>query len=146
MGGVGKSCLAAQLIRDADVGVAFERLLWVSVSAEPDVVALLSRLHFQLKSSKLPSSVETELEAALRGCTHAYIHGDLDVLDPAVFPCTCCPTAGGLSLQSLLRSIAAVRRSARLVTGCGMTECCGDFTSHAATLEAVVDALVAALR
>jgi arginase len=86
-----------------------------------------------------------QLEAALRGFDAAYVHVDLDVLDPAVFPCTCCPTAGGLSLDALLDAIAAVRRAVPLVAGCGLTECCGDPTAHGAQLAAVVDALASAL-
>ena len=68
----------------------------------------------------------------------------MDVLDPSAFPHTCCPTAGGLSLPTLLDAITAVRQSTTVV-GVGLTECCGDPSSHALELRAVVDALVAAL-
>ena len=63
MGGVGKTTVAVQLIRDPEVGHAFKRLLWVSVSQEPDMLHLLGRLYFQLKSIKLPASAEGELDA-----------------------------------------------------------------------------------
>ena len=52
---VGKTTAAAQLIRDPDVGAFFERLLWVSVSADPDIGHLLRVLYFQLTSSKMPT-------------------------------------------------------------------------------------------
>lgn len=60
---MGKSTAAAQLMRDAEIGEAFERLLWVSVGQEPDTIHLLRRLHFQMTSSHLPPNVEAELEA-----------------------------------------------------------------------------------
>ena len=62
-GGVGKTTAAVQLIRDPEVGAAFERLLWVSVSQEPDMMHLLGRLYYQLKSTKLPARAEGELDA-----------------------------------------------------------------------------------
>ena len=64
MGGVGKSCLAAALVRDAEIGRAFERLLWVSVSQTPDALRLLRDLHFQLLSCKMDASVDDERYAA----------------------------------------------------------------------------------
>ena len=64
MGGVGKTLMAVQLIRDAEVGAAFEKLLWVSVGQEPDILQLLRVLHFQLKSKHLPAaSMEAEVFA-----------------------------------------------------------------------------------
>ena len=75
----------------------------------------------------------------------AYIHIDLDVLDPSVFPCTCCPTAGGLSLATLLGCVRAVQQAVPHVVGCGLTECCGDPSSHSRNLAMVVDALVNAM-
>jgi len=63
MGGVGKTTAAAYLVRDPEVGAAFESLLWVCVSEGPDILYLLSRLYSQLKSAKLPAWVEGELDA-----------------------------------------------------------------------------------
>ena len=91
-----------------------------------------------------PSPAETlpqRLAVALRGCPAAHIPLDLDVLDPTSFPCTCCPTAGGITLPTLRASLEAVRQAASQVVGCGLTECCGDPTSHAAQLAECVDAL-----
>ena len=63
MGGVGKTLLAAQAIRDPEVGAAFDRLLWVSVSQDPDVLSLIKVLHMQVASTKLPADVEEERDA-----------------------------------------------------------------------------------
>jgi len=87
------------------------------------------------------ATLSSRLELALHGARVAYIHVDLDVLDPSAFPHTCCPTQGGLSLNALLDAVATVGRSVGVV-GCGLTECCGDPSSHAFALGAVVDALV----
>ena len=62
-GGVGKTTAAVQLIRDPEVGASFQKLLWVSVSQEPDIFELLRVLYYQLKSAKLPASVEKERDA-----------------------------------------------------------------------------------
>jgi len=64
MGGIGKTIMAAYIIRDPEVGAAFDSLLWVSVSQEPDLLHLLGRLYSQLKSAKLPAWVEGELDAS----------------------------------------------------------------------------------
>ena len=93
-----------------------------------------------------PASVLVpHLISALRGFSAAYIHVDLDVLDPSVFPCTCCPTADGLLLPTLIECIGAVKRTVPLVVGVGLTECCGDPSNHETQLAAVVDALAASL-
>ena len=52
-----------QLIRDPEVGAAFKRLLWVSIGQDPDMLLLLGRLYYQLKSTRLPPSAEEELDA-----------------------------------------------------------------------------------
>ena len=91
------------------------------------------------------STLASRLAAALRSFSTAYIHVDLDVIDPAEFPCTCCPTADGLSLQTLLECISTVKRTVDLVAGVGLTECCGDPSSHASQLAAVIDGLATSL-
>ena len=63
MGGVGKTTIAVQLIRDPEVGAAFTKLLWVSVSQEPDIFGLIRVLYYQLTSRKLPASAEEERDA-----------------------------------------------------------------------------------
>ncbi len=61
---VGKTTAAAALIRDPEVGAAFEKLLWVSVSANPNMLELLNALHRQLTGTKLSASVDDEQHAA----------------------------------------------------------------------------------
>jgi hypothetical protein len=56
MGGVGKTTAAVQLVRDPEVAVAFEKLVWITVSAEPDLIALLRTMHVRLTGKKLPES------------------------------------------------------------------------------------------
>jgi hypothetical protein len=63
MGGVGKTTIAVQLIRDPEVGAAFKKLLWVSVSQQPDTFGLIRVLYYQLMSRKLPASAEEERDA-----------------------------------------------------------------------------------
>ena len=50
-----------------------------------------------------------------------YLTGDLDVLDPSVFPGTGTPEAGGVSFTELLNAILLVARGSRLV-GCDICE------------------------
>ena len=64
MGGVGKTTMAALLLSDPQVGVTFERLLWLSVSQRPDILSLLRDLHFQLTSSQMPRDIDTEDQGA----------------------------------------------------------------------------------
>ena len=61
--GVGKTTIAVQLIRDPGVGAAFKKLLWVSVSQQPDTFGLIRVLYYQLTSKKLPASAEEERDA-----------------------------------------------------------------------------------
>ena len=152
MGGVGKTTAAAQLVRDPEIGVAFERLMWVSVSAEPDVVQLLGRMHFQLKSSKLPPSVETELEAAqllreaAKGVKVLLVLDDvwdakhaelLNVVDvDAGATCVITTRIRSLSTCEVSCGLLSVEEStALLLTSGGLTDLVG--TPPAAALEAV---------
>eukprot|EP01105_Mastigella_eilhardi_P006824 TRINITY_DN18341_c0_g1_i1.p2 TRINITY_DN18341_c0_g1~~TRINITY_DN18341_c0_g1_i1.p2 ORF type:complete len:150 (-),score=41.84 TRINITY_DN18341_c0_g1_i1:41-490(-) len=50
-----------------------------------------------------------------RGFTAAYVHLDVDVLDPAAWPWSVCPTPGGLSVAALLRLLGALRASCDVV-------------------------------
>ncbi len=70
MGGVGKTSIAVAVMRDPEVGAAFERLLWVSVSAEPDMLELLRILYLQLTGTKLAPNFDTEREAVIE-CSRA---------------------------------------------------------------------------
>ena len=121
-------------------------MVYVGVrDVDPPEAAYMREHHMVLvPPCDAPETLAQRLSAALAGFTAAYIHVDLDVLDPSAFPHTCCPTAGGISLRALLRAIDTVGRETDVV-GCGLTECCGDPTSHASELAAVVDALAAVL-
>jgi hypothetical protein len=89
MGGVGKTMMAVQLMQDPEIGTSFEKLLWISVGQEPDIMTCLRVLHFQLKGSHLPASaLENErfavqaMREACRG-VKALIVLD-DIWDPKV--------------------------------------------------------------
>ena len=85
-GGVGKTTMAVSLIRDPEIGEAFERLLWVSVSQQPDLFYLLGRLHFQLTLSRLPQEVQEVLDAVTLLRTQAKGVKALLVLDARYAP------------------------------------------------------------
>ncbi|WCB95417.1 Formimidoylglutamase [Baekduia alba] len=69
-----------------------------------------------------------------------YLHLDLDVLDPAIWPAVALPTPRGSSVQELAALIAAVRERATLV-GIGITEYLPRAPHDLATLEPVFAAL-----
>lgn len=59
---------------------------------------------------------ETDPEAVLRairdtGCRHLYVHVDLDVLDPALFPHIPLPSAGGLRPDTLVHMLRSLRQT-----------------------------------
>ena len=65
MGGVGKTMLAAALVRDEGVLSAFNKICWVSVGQEPDTAALQQTLHRQLLNKPLPEEAKADLMIAL---------------------------------------------------------------------------------
>ncbi|MEZ5316225.1 MAG: arginase family protein [Vicinamibacterales bacterium] len=89
----------------------------------------------------VPDRVTGRIRAA--GFTRVYVHLDLDVLDPAAFPDTLVPAAGGASIDQVVETVAAldaaldvvgfsvvefrprsadaVTRVARLLERCGVT-------------------------
>jgi hypothetical protein len=71
MGGVGKTMMAVQLIQDPEIGTAFEKLLWISVGQEPDIMTCLRVLHFQLKGTHLPSSALEDERFAVQAMREA---------------------------------------------------------------------------
>ncbi len=66
-----------------------------------------------------PASLVSAVRAA--GAKTVYIHIDLDVLDPAVFPAVGSPEPSGLSADSLLSAVRALTDEFRLA-GLGITE------------------------
>ena len=65
MGGVGKTMMAAALVRDQEVLAAFDKICWVSVGQEPDMLALQSTLHKQLVNKPLPDGAKADEVLAL---------------------------------------------------------------------------------
>ena len=96
-----------------------------------------------LLSAEPASSLPDRLSAALRKGRFgaAYVHVDLDVLDPSSFPHVCCPAEGGLATSTLVAAVAAVGSAVPVVAGAGLTECCGDPEPSRPELEAVARAL-----
>lgn len=120
------------------------QVLYVGVrDVDPPEQCYIDKHGMVLVPPSPPEALVERLRAACAGFDAAYVHVDLDVLEPSEFPHTCCPTAGGLSLPLLLEALAAVKTALPSVVGCGLTECCGDPSDHASTLAAVVDALAA---
>lgn len=68
-----------------------------------------------------------------------YLHVDLDVLDPAEFDGTTCPTPGGLTVAELVGSIHAIAAVTPII-GAGITECA---TDDPAALGAIIPLLEA---
>ncbi|HEY9889155.1 MAG TPA: arginase family protein [Candidatus Obscuribacterales bacterium] len=71
---------------------------------DPPEVEFVQR--HQLKTFTAKSICDRKFDDLLttlhqRGTAHLYVHLDLDVLDPEEYPHVACPTAGGISLDSL---------------------------------------------
>lgn len=56
-----------------------------------------------------------------KGCNTVYVHIDLDVLDPQVFPWVGWPESGGLDQETLLELLKTLGRECRMI-GLGLTE------------------------
>ena len=65
LGGVGKTCMAAALVRDEEVRLAFDKICWVSVGQEPDAASLQQTLHIQLVGQPLSDAAKTDERIAL---------------------------------------------------------------------------------
>jgi len=71
------------------------------------------------------------------GLGRAYVHLDLDVLDPREIPCVACPTAGGIPVAALVRVLEEVSGEVELV-GAGITEALLGADRVSSTLEPLV--------
>ena len=71
MGGVGKTTIAAALVQDEDVRMAFDKIVWVSLGQDPDILELQNVIHHQLSNQGLPESANNALDiaAALRSAS-----------------------------------------------------------------------------
>jgi hypothetical protein len=63
MGGVGKTMLTAAVVRDERVRGAFERIAWIGMSQQPELLQLQRSLYNQLhpENGKMPDSVGSQL-------------------------------------------------------------------------------------
>ena len=71
MGGVGKTMMAAALVRDNEVRAGFDKICWVSVGQEPDTMALQNTLYKQLVMKPLPETAKDDMQLALQELKHA---------------------------------------------------------------------------
>ena len=77
MGGVGKTMMAAALVRDEEVLAAFQKICWVSVGQEPDMLALQNTLHYQLTSKPLPEDAKARATFTHLACSRAHTASDV---------------------------------------------------------------------
>jgi hypothetical protein len=73
MGGVGKTMLTAAVVRDERVRGAFERIAWIGMSQQPELLQLQAKLYHQLhpENDKMPSKADTvESRLTELRCTH----------------------------------------------------------------------------
>ena len=65
LGGVGKTTVAAALVRDDEVRAAFDKICWVSVGQAPDTTSLQQTLHIQLVNQPLSEAARSDQRLAL---------------------------------------------------------------------------------
>ena len=53
-GGVGKTTIAAALVKDPEIRASFEKIVWVSVGQEPDIRELQESIYGQLSDATIP--------------------------------------------------------------------------------------------
>jgi hypothetical protein len=83
MGGVGKTMLTAAVVRDGRVRGAFERIAWIGMSQQPELLQLQAKLYQQLhpKNDKMPNkadSIEAQLRELSELCSHRVVLVCLD--------------------------------------------------------------------
>ncbi len=79
----------------------------------------LKLLKIESSFNLLEKNISVYLENTLK--SHAYLHIDLDVLDPKYYRNVKCPTKNGLSIEELLRVIEIIR-SKREIIGLSILE------------------------
>lgn len=60
MGGIGKTILSAGLCRDLDIRASFDKVCWVTLGQQPDIVRLQELLHLQVTGKPPPAGATTE--------------------------------------------------------------------------------------
>lgn len=123
MGGVGKSMMAAALVRDDEVRAAFQKICWVSVGQEPEVLALQQTLHRQLTKRPLPEVAQAdelvaleELKGAANGLSILLVLDDVWAAAHAT-PLNFIDGAGGRS------SVVVTTRMRSLLEGATEVQC-----------------------
>ncbi|MCP2260922.1 arginase [Streptoalloteichus tenebrarius] len=108
----------------ADPPVVAGQVVLAGVRAlDPDERAVIAEglvTHLGPDLARDPGRVAAALVGS--GASHAYLHVDLDVLDPDEFGGACCPEPGGLTVDEVVAGIEAVA-AALPVVGVGVTEC-----------------------
>ncbi len=87
-----------------------------------------------------PNLLEQLLDRWLPKGAPLYVHLDLDVLDPTVWPAVAVPEPGGLDITTLVAVITKLRNRGKLV-GVGITEYVPGVDHDPSTLRPVLDAL-----
>lgn len=123
MGGVGKTLMAVQLIRDAAVGIAFDRLLWITVGQQPDMLQCLRVLHYQLKSEALPAGLDDvriasqAVREACKGVKALLVLDDIwDEAHSEVLNCVDAEVGAACVITTRLRNISEGEISCGLLT------------------------------
>ncbi|SHG07014.1 arginase family protein [Streptoalloteichus hindustanus] len=98
--------------------------------------------HLPPEAARDPRRVAGALVAT--GARQAYLHVDLDVLDPGVFSGACCPEPDGLTVDEVVAGIEAVA-AALPVVGVGITECVTTDRDELGRILPIVRAACAAL-
>jgi arginase len=112
-------------------------------AAEPAEVSLLEELGVRRLSN--PGELAAKLVEVAKQVSQFYLHIDLDVLEPSLATANQWTPAGGITIEDLLRGVAAARRSAEIgALGVGSYDPGCDQNGRA--LEAVVAAVEALLR
>ena len=71
MGGVGKTMIAAAFVHDEEVRAQYDRICWVSLGQEPDIVLLQQTLHIQLTGKALPEAAKEDERVGLQALKEA---------------------------------------------------------------------------
>ena len=108
----------ATIIRRAHDFLGDGRIFQFGIRSGDKPEFLWAKNHTRLTKFNFVGLEDTLAEIADK---HVYLTVDLDVLDPAVFPGTGTPEAGGVSFRELLNAVTMVFNNVDVV-GCDMVE------------------------
>jgi arginase len=108
---------------DAERWIQHEQLINIGGrDLDPSETDYMKKMHITRISAMETELADAVLKAVLKtGKTHVYIHFDLDVLDPAVFPATPLPVPGGITMDQALEVLHLLREK-NSVVGFGLYE------------------------